>query len=119
MLTYPRLKRAETYSTFFAPNGWKSIFDYSHSQHLCLICNATIALMKKGNFEQHFKIVYCRRATWGISLPKHLYVPQKNQALTSQLAARQSIFTKARSKASPQLLLPITSVTSLINTRSH
>jgi len=38
-------------------------FVYSNSKSICLICNASVALPKKGNLERHFKTVHKRYET--------------------------------------------------------
>jgi hypothetical protein len=69
-------KRAKTYH--FHPE-WEEdyFFVYSHSKPVSLICNATVALAKKGNLERHFKTVhgkkccevsYCRLGTMRVGL---------------------------------------------------
>ena len=71
-------------------------FVYTYSKPVCLICNATVALTKKGNLERHFETRHDTRATRGISLPKCLYMPQKFETWKHSLQhlAWQLIFTK-------------------------
>ena len=127
-LTYPRWNEPRPIVPFSAPNGRKIIFVYSHSKHVCLICNATVALTNKGNLERHFKTVDSKRATRGASLPRRLYVPRNfglwqhslqhgdSTACSTAVILHQ---TGNQGKRTTQLLLPVTSVTSLLNTRSH
>ena len=86
-------KGAKTYH--FHPE-WEEdyFFVYSHSKPVCLICNTTVALAKKGSLKRHFKMVHgsCER-----KFPaKTLLRATKVRDLKAQLAARQSIFTKLK-----------------------
>ena len=74
-----------------------NFFVYSHSKPVCLICNATVALAKKGNLERHFKTVHERyERNFPAKTPLHA---TKVRDLKAQLAARQSIFTKPKTQA--------------------
>lgn len=72
-------------------------FVYSHSKPVCLICNATVALAKKGNLERHFKTIH---GSYERDFPaKTLLRTTKVRDLKAQLAARQSIFTKLKTQS--------------------
>lgn len=89
-------KRAKTYH--FHPE-WEEdyFFVYSHSKPVCLICNATVALAKKGNLERHFKTIH---GSYERDFPaKTLLRSTKVRDLKAQLAARQSIFTKPKTQS--------------------
>nr|XP_055065219.1 general transcription factor II-I repeat domain-containing protein 2A-like [Misgurnus anguillicaudatus] len=89
-------KRAKTYH--FHPE-WEEdyFFVYSHLKPVCLICNATVALAKKGNLERLFKTVH---GSYERDFPaKTPLRATKVRELKAQLAARQSIFTKPKTQS--------------------
>lgn len=89
------MKRAKTYH--FHPE-WEEdyFFVHSHSKPVCLICNTTVALAKKGNLERHFKTVH---GSYERDFPANTSLrTTKVRDLKAQLAARQSIFTKPKTQ---------------------
>jgi len=62
-----------------------------------LICNATVALTKKGNLEQHFKTVQQKSYQEGFTSKTPLRAT-KIRGLKAQLAARKSILTKLKTQ---------------------
>ena len=69
----------------------------SFSKCVCLICQCTIALPKKGNVERHFWTAHKNYDTE--FPPKSELRRKKLKELKSQLSAQQSFFTQATSKA--------------------
>lgn len=67
-------------------------FVYSNDKSICLICNAKVALPKKGNLERHFKTVH---KSYDTNFPaKSPLRARKVKELKSQLAVQQSVFTR-------------------------
>lgn len=88
-------KRSKTYNFH---NEWEEdyFFVYSNAKSICLICNASVAIPKKGNLERHFKTVH---KNYDTDFPvKTALRTRKLQELKSQLAAQQSIFTRPNTK---------------------
>ncbi|CAI5694542.1 unnamed protein product [Oreochromis niloticus] len=72
-------------------------FTMSFSKCVCLICQATIAIPKKGNVERHFRTVHGKYDT--TFPPKSELRKKKVKELKSQLSGQQSFFTQQTSKA--------------------
>ncbi|KAK0138833.1 General transcription factor II-I repeat domain-containing protein 2 [Merluccius polli] len=95
------VKKSKTYHFH---SEWEEdyFFVYSNSKSICLICNASVALPKKGNLERHFKTVY---KSYDTNFPaKSPLRARKVQELKSQLATQQSVFTRPNSKTSSRVL---------------
>ncbi|KAJ8352117.1 hypothetical protein SKAU_G00235930 [Synaphobranchus kaupii] len=69
----------------------------SFSKCVCLICQSTIAIPKKGNVERHFRTVHGKYDT--DFPPKSELRKRKVKELKSQLSGQQSFFTQHTSKA--------------------
>ena len=68
----------------------------SYSKCVCLICQATIAIPKKGNVERHFRTVHRNDTDFP---PKSELRKRKVKELKSQLSGQQSFFTRLTSNA--------------------
>ncbi|KAK7896044.1 hypothetical protein WMY93_021369 [Mugilogobius chulae] len=67
-------------------------FVSSNAKLICLICNATVAIAKRGNLERHFKTTHAR---YEKDFPaKSALRSAKVRELKAQLAAQQAIFTR-------------------------
>lgn len=92
----PSKKKAKTYHFH---EEWEEDFFFttSHSKCLCLICNGSISIPKKGNIERHYCTVH--RSYDNDFPPKTELRKRKVRELKSQLVGQQSLFTKPNSKA--------------------
>ncbi|XP_049444494.1 general transcription factor II-I repeat domain-containing protein 2-like [Epinephelus fuscoguttatus] len=92
------MAEARKTKTYHFHSEWEEdyFFVYSNSKSICLICNASVSIPKKGNLERHFKTVHKSSET---DFPaKTALRTRKVQELKSQLAAQQSIFTRPNTK---------------------
>ena len=67
------------------------------SKCVCLVCQSTVAIPKKGNVERNFRTLHGKYDTE--FLPKSELRKTKVKELKSQLLGQQSFFTQATSKA--------------------
>ena len=75
----------------------EDFFSQCHSKCVCLICQSTIAIPKKGNVERHFRTVHRNHDT--DFPPKSELRKRKVKELKSQLSGQQPFFSKLSSKA--------------------
>ena len=76
--------------------GGGLFFTMSFSKCVCLICQSTIAIPKKGNVERHFQTVHGK---FDIDFPPTSELrKRKVNKLKSQLSGQQSFFTQHTSK---------------------
>jgi len=89
------LKRQKTYHFH---KEWEEdyFFVMFNSRCVCLICCASISLVKKGNLERHF-ITMHNKYTKDFLVQSELR-QKKLEELKSQLATQQSIFTKPNTR---------------------
>ena len=85
--------------TYHYHTEWKEDFFFimSFSKCVCLICQCTIALPKKGNVERYFRTAHKNYDTE--FPPKSELRRKKLKELKSQLSGQQSFFTQVTSKA--------------------
>ena len=85
--------------TYHYHTEWEEDFFFimSFSKCVCLICQCTIALPKKGNVERHFRTAHKNYDTE--FPPKSELRRKKLKELKSQLSGQQSFFTQVTSKA--------------------
>lgn len=91
-----QIKKSKTYHFH---QEWEEdfLFTMSHSKCVCLICQSSIALPKKGNVERHFRMVH---RTFDTDFPPSTELrKRKVRELKSQLLGQQSLFTRPTSKA--------------------
>ena len=86
-------KKPKTYH--FHGMGGGLFFTISYSKCICLICQSTITIPKKGNVERHFRTVH-RNYDTDFPLKSEL---RKVKKLKSQLFGEQSFFSQLSSKA--------------------
>ena len=89
-------KKLKTYH--FHPEWEEDFFStMSNLKCVCLICQSTIAIPKKGNVEEHFRTVHRNYDT--DFPPKSELRKRKVKELKSQLSREQSFFSQLSSKA--------------------
>lgn len=89
-------KKPKTYH-FHAEWEEEFFFTMSYSKCVCLICQTSIAIPKKGNVERHFRTLH---KNYDSDFPaKSELRKTKVRELKSQLIGQQSLFTKPNSKA--------------------
>ena len=89
-------KKAKTYHFH---REWEDdyFFTFTNSKSVCLICNAAVAIPKKGNLERHFLTVHKKYAN---DFPARSALrTEKVSELKRQLAAKQAVFTRPVNKS--------------------
>ncbi|CAL9684523.1 unnamed protein product [Knipowitschia caucasica] len=85
--------------TYHFHSQWEEdyFFMMTFSKCVCLICQSTIAIPKKGNVERHFRTMHRKYDT--DFPPKSELRKRKVKELKSQLSGQQSFFTQQTSRA--------------------